>query len=242
MIDGRELEGLERADLDWSGYDIKADPDYQHNLAIQNHEDKVNEIEGVTVYSYTPLEDKSAGLSLPDIDIDWEAVGNFALDLTPAGDVRDMYEGVRDGDYLKAAMGATSLGMTFVAPGSGQLAKLAGKSLLKKGAREFAENAAEWALKEAAEEGFTKSSMKLGREVHDFYKIADHAPELGRFKEFREIPGIRPDFVDFSTKTIYELKPFNMNGLKTGTKQLENYKNIFEKTYGGNWNTVLHHY
>ena len=89
---------------------------------------------------------------------------------------------------------------------------------------------------------YTKSSLALGREVHAGYKVAEHAPALGRFKEFTGIKGIRPDFVDFGTKTIYELKPFNPRGIQLGTKQLNNYKSLFEQNYGGTWKTVLDHY
>jgi hypothetical protein len=67
--------------------------------------------------------------------------------------------------------------------------------------------------------------------------------ELNTFKEFTGIKGIRPDFVDFGTKTIYELKPFNPRGIQLGTKQLNNYKSIFEREYPGTiWETVLEHY
>lgn len=89
---------------------------------------------------------------------------------------------------------------------------------------------------------YTKSSLALGRQVHSGYKVAEHAPALGRFKEFTGIKGIRPDFVDFGTKTIYELKPFNPRGIQLGTKQLNNYKSIFEQNYGGTWKTVLDFY
>ena len=74
---------------------------------------------------------------------------------------------------------------------------------------------------------YTKSSLSIGRAVHDTYKLSDVAPELGRFKEFREIPGIRPDFVDFGTKTIYKLKPFNPRAINLGLKQLNKYQSIF---------------
>ncbi|EKB04389.1 hypothetical protein HMPREF9716_03301, partial [Myroides odoratus CIP 103059] len=89
---------------------------------------------------------------------------------------------------------------------------------------------------------YTKSSLAFGREIHAGYKVAEHAPALGRFKEFTGIKGIRPDFVDFGTKTIYELKPFNPRGIRSGTKQLNNYKSLFEQNYGGTWKTVLDHY
>jgi hypothetical protein len=50
------------------------------------------------------------------------------------------------------------------------------------------------------------------------------------------------DFVDLSTKTIYELKPFNPRGIQMGTQQLNKYKSLFEQRYGGTWNTVLDFY
>ena len=33
-------------------------------------------------------------------------------------------------------------------------------------------------------------------------------------KEFANIKGIRPDYVDFNTRTIYELKPYNPKAIK----------------------------
>ena len=85
---------------------------------------------------------------------------------------------------------------------------------------------------------YTKSSLSLGREMHTAFK-AGLADDIVTFKEFTKIKGIRPDFVDFSTKTIYELKPFNPRQIQLGTKQLNNYKLLFEQRYGGTWNTVL---
>ena len=89
---------------------------------------------------------------------------------------------------------------------------------------------------------YTKSTLRLGQQMHKAYRATEHAPDLGRFKEFTGITGIRPDFVDFNTRTIYELKPFNPRGLKSGAKQLEKYRKAFEKTSGGNWKTVLDTY
>lgn len=88
---------------------------------------------------------------------------------------------------------------------------------------------------------YIKSSLKLGREMHTAYK-AGLANKITTFKEYGRIPGIRPDFVDFGTKTIYELKPFNPRGIKMGKQQLLKYKSIFEQRYGGEWKTVLDYY
>jgi hypothetical protein len=88
---------------------------------------------------------------------------------------------------------------------------------------------------------FTKSTLQYGRQVHAAYK-AGMADNVMTFKEFRGIPGIRPDFVDFNTRTIYELKPFNSKSAFQGVNQLERYKSLFEQTYGGTWNTVLDTY
>ncbi|CAM3148235.1 hypothetical protein DRF59_19990 [Chryseobacterium flavum] len=89
---------------------------------------------------------------------------------------------------------------------------------------------------------YTKSNFKLGQLMHKEYKIDDVIDEVA-VKEFRGIPGIRPDFVDFRTKTIFELKPFNPRAMKAGKKQLLKYKKAFEKKYPGTtWNTVLDTY
>ncbi|MBC8643229.1 hypothetical protein H9W95_01155 [Flavobacterium lindanitolerans] len=77
---------------------------------------------------------------------------------------------------------------------------------------------------------YTKSSLKMGQEMHKAYKVAEEAAGLG-IKEFREIPGIRPDFVDMVNRTIYELKPFNPRAMKAGEKQLAKYKAAFEAAY-----------
>jgi hypothetical protein len=84
---------------------------------------------------------------------------------------------------------------------------------------------------------YTKSSLQLGQQMHKAYKVGANG-----VKEFRGIKGIRPDFVDFSTKTIYELKPFNPRAMQQGMKQLDKYKSLFEQNYGGTWKTVLDTY
>jgi hypothetical protein len=87
---------------------------------------------------------------------------------------------------------------------------------------------------------YTKSSLKLGQQMHKAYKVDLHNPSRQMFKEYRGISGIRPDFVDLSTKIIYELKPFNPRGIQMGTQQLNRYKTIFETKYPGTtWKTVL---
>lgn len=88
---------------------------------------------------------------------------------------------------------------------------------------------------------FTKSSTQLGQQMHKAYKAADVVDGVA-WKEFRRIPGIRPDFVDFSTRTIYELKPFNPNAMWRGMDQLYKYQSIFQQKYGGTWNIVLDTY
>lgn len=52
----------------------------------------------------------------------------------------------------------------------------------------------------------------------------------------------KPDFVDLEAKIIYELKPFNKNGLRSGTKQLAKYKPLLEQKYGGTFITILEFY
>jgi len=89
---------------------------------------------------------------------------------------------------------------------------------------------------------FTRSNMQLGQEMHRAYKIAEE-DKITTFREFRDVPGVRPDFVDFNTNTIYELKPFNPRAMQQGMRQLSRYKNAFEDYYPGtSWNTVLDTY
>jgi hypothetical protein len=77
--------------------------------------------------------------------------------------------------------------------------------------------------------------------MYKAYK-AGLADKVTKFKEFRDIPGIRPDFVDFGTKTIYELKLFNPRAMQQGMNQLNKYKSLFKQKYGGTWKTILDTY
>jgi RHS repeat-associated protein len=90
--------------------------------------------------------------------------------------------------------------------------------------------------------GFTKSSLKIGQEMHNAYKLGDRIDGVA-IKEYGKIPGIRPDFVDLNTRTIYELKPNNPRAIKAGEKQLQRYKSAFEAHYPStSWKTVLDTY
>ncbi len=91
---------------------------------------------------------------------------------------------------------------------------------------------------------FTKSSLQFGQQMHNGYK-AGLADNFTTFKEFRGIKGIRPDFVDFNTRTIYELKPYNPRAMQHGWNQLNRYKTLFDKHYpnpGSPWRIVLDTY
>lgn len=87
----------------------------------------------------------------------------------------------------------------------------------------------------------TKSTTQLGQQMHKAYKIGDVVEGVA-MKEFTGIPGIRPDFVDFSTRTIYELKPLNPRAIRQGLVQLDKYQQLMQKTYGGSWTKVLETY
>jgi RHS repeat-associated protein len=92
----------------------------------------------------------------------------------------------------------------------------------------------------AATNGETASTA-FGKAMHKAYK-AGIEDGVTKFKEFTGVKGVRPDFVDFETKTIYELKPNNNRAIKQGLEQLNKYKALFEKQYGGAWKIVLEHY
>jgi hypothetical protein len=84
--------------------------------------------------------------------------------------------------------------------------------------------------------GFTKSTAGAGRKIHDGYKIGDGFNP--KFKESRKIPGVRPDYIDFDNKIIYELKPMNPRGVRSGIRQLQRYN----KAFGGGYTLRLELY
>ena len=70
--------------------------------------------------------------------------------------------------------------------------------------------------------GFTKSTRSAGRKIHNGYKAGPSFRE--DYKEYRKVKGIRPDYYNPKTKTIYEFKPYNPRSAKAGVKQLKKYK------------------
>ncbi len=84
---------------------------------------------------------------------------------------------------------------------------------------------------DVAGKAYTKSNLKMGQEMHKAYK-SKLVDNINVFKEFKLPSGKRIDYIDFKTKTIYELKPYNLNGIKSGTKQLAGYLKEVEKEYG----------
>ena len=91
------------------------------------------------------------------------------------------------------------------------------------------------------ERGYTKSSLKLGREVHKEYKIND-VDNIDRYKEYVLPSGKRVDFIDFENQIIYELKPNNPKQIKLGKKQLQGYIDEMKSIDGGDWKGVLDTY
>lgn len=88
---------------------------------------------------------------------------------------------------------------------------------------------------------FTKSSIDYGKLAHKGYKITDE-DKIKLFKEYK-INGGRVDFINFNTNTIYELKPYNPNGVRKGIRQLRRYKTSMERSYPGSyWNTIIEFY
>ena len=74
---------------------------------------------------------------------------------------------------------------------------------------------------------FTKSSMTAGRKIHKGFMVRNG-------KEFI-IPRGRLDFFDETAGIIYELKPYNMNGVRSGIKQLNRYNDLL----GGSKKLIL---
>jgi|GEM_PF-2275697 hypothetical protein len=165
--------------------------------------------------------------------------GDIALGFVPFSSTIDMYKGARDGNWGQFAMGAAFVTFDALTLGTGSLVEGGIKAAIKVGEKQLAKDAFEDLAKSGIK--YTKSSMTLGREVHASYRITNVVKGVAE-KEFRQIPGIRPDFVDLEAKIIYELKPFNKNGFRSGTKQLAKYKPLLEKQFGGEFKTVLEFY
>ena len=72
---------------------------------------------------------------------------------------------------------------------------------------------------------FTQSTMSAGRKIHRGYRVDFPG------KEFGKIAGIRIDSFDEVGKMVFELKPYNINSLKTGVSQLSRYRRKMGKGY-----------
>ena len=92
---------------------------------------------------------------------------------------------------------------------------------------------------------FTKSSLKLGQQIHKAY----HTGKVG--KEFRLLSGRRIDYLDIKNGIIYELKPNNPRAILQGQKQLLMYLQELQSPAmlqkypqfkGIQWKTVLDTY
>ncbi len=101
---------------------------------------------------------------------------------------------------------------------------------------DFTEDAANIVKALDRSSGFTKSTARLGRKIHDGYKVGDGFNP--RFKESRKIRGVRPDYIDFDNKIIYELKPMNPRSVRSGVRQLQRYN----KAFGGGFTLRLELY
>ncbi|HYC84454.1 MAG TPA: RHS repeat-associated core domain-containing protein, partial [Chryseosolibacter sp.] len=93
---------------------------------------------------------------------------------------------------------------------------------------------------------YTKSSLRLGRQMHEAYKVGQTG-----LKEFRLPSGKRIDFLDVQNGIIYELKPYNPRAMQQGQQQLQTYLRelqspetlrLYPEFRGIQWRTVLDTY
>lgn len=140
---------------------------------------------------------------------------------------------------MVVALGAGSIVLDVFTLGGSSLVKGGIKTGIKVGARSVASSVAKGGVQ------YTKSSLKLGQQMHKAY----HAGEIG--KEFRLLSGKRIDFLDIKNSTIYELKPFNPRAMQQGQRQLDMYlKELqspamlqkYPEFRGIQWKTVLNTY
>ena len=84
--------------------------------------------------------------------------------------------------------------------------------------------------------GYTKSTRSAGQQIHKGYKATEEFIQKG--KEYRKVKGIRPDYIDFDAKIIYELKPNNPRSIRQGVHQLQKYN----RSIGGGYRLRLEVY
>lgn len=131
-----------------------------------------------------------------------------------AGDIRDAIHGFQTGNLAEVA----AAGMGLIPFVGGDL-KEGAQAIIKESAQSAAKEAAQNAGKKASglregrtfksqydipvnEQGYTKSSLQLGRDVHKEYKVKS-VNNTTTFKEYTLPSGKRVDFIDFETKTIH---------------------------------------
>ena len=103
-------------------------------------------------------------------------------------------------------------------------------------ATDFTDDAADLIKTLDRTSGYTKSTASAGRKIHKGYKAT---PQFNPdWKEFSEITGIRPDYIDFDAKVIYELKPNNPRSIRQGVHQLQKYN----RSLGGGYRLRLEVY
>lgn len=88
---------------------------------------------------------------------------------------------------------------------------------------DFTDDAADLVKTLDRSSGFTKSTARTGIKIHKGYKLGDGFNM--ECKEYKDIKGIRPDYIDFDNNIIYELKPMNPRSVRSGIRQLQKYNN-----------------
>ncbi len=89
-------------------------------------------------------------------------------------------------------------------------------------------------------EGYTKSSSRIGQKIHQGYKKGAKGLKkfVKEYKEFDDIPGIRPDYYNKAAGVLYELKPCNPQSIKRGLNQVEKYANEISKAIKNGSNDI----
>lgn len=92
-----------------------------------------------------------------------------------------------------------------------------------------------------AQNPVVRAALQYGKQMHAEYKAAE-ANGSTFVKEFRFANGLRADAVDFTTNTIYELKPNNARAVNQGYNQLNKYIQQASQQFGGSFKGVLETY
>lgn len=176
VIDAREIEGLEAEVLNnddnspgsWDG--LSYDGGIQSFTHLSNGEKQtdVQTVDLGTIQSSTN-----------NPNFSWGDAGRIAIGVLPVvGNIPDIYEGIRDGNWVQTGIGVGGLALDIATLGAGSIikggVKAIGTELVEEGLELAAKDVAKTTAKEIAEEGVEVAAKKILKPEAKYLKSGKH--------------------------------------------------------------------